>query len=176
MNLSYVTLRQGGKEERIEVSDISGAVLGIYLGLRETQRLDSPWDVVLPHGETISGVESAIEYLSPNILMTEADYHPLKIAEGSQLVIPVINPRGKYTHFTFRSMEFIFSLIEALDLFELEFRDYIYGVPYQITDGQVIYKRIDGYDIQVPKWGHPMTPQPFTDTTPDDETLYIYIS
>lgn len=152
------------------VESVAGAVLGFYLYVRNKS---NNWKISTGY-RTLESPVDVVNFLSPHILLTDASYKPLNLIAGSELVLPVRNQKGTYTHFMFKSMDFIDSFILALDEFQVDFRDYIYGVPYQIKEGRVVYHRIPGYDIQVPKWGHPMLPQPFSSVIPEGETLYTY--
>lgn len=171
---STVLLYLGSDQYPLSLSSsgesISGGVLGFYL----VSRKSADWKISV-NSLILTTPQEVAQYLQPHILLTNASYQPLRLTDSSTLILPVINPKGTYTHFTFRSMVFVNSLIEAMDLFNLDFRDYIYGVPYQIVNDQVVYHRIPGYDLQVPSWCHPIQPEPFTSDIPDQlDSLYTY--
>lgn len=59
-----------------------------------------------------------------------------------------IKGENKYTLYQFETMDFIQGFISACDIFEVDFRDYIIGLPFKVENKVKVDYIIEGYDIE----------------------------
>ena len=140
----------------------SGMALAIYLVL---SRLPKNNYALKLDGNYFNIMSKNSYSIIPNHLVhynVDKNFHLELETNNNEYYISVLNDENNYNIYKFNSESFIQGFISGFSYFDLDFRDFLYALPYKIVNNTKIYYVIEGYDAG---WVPPhkeMLPTPYT--------------